>query len=197
MLLLACAVTGCSDQTARVSGKVLLDDKPMKVEDDQRGMLVFRPVAGGPTCSGLVSPDGTYKISTGSSAGLVPGDYMVSVRLIQLIPAKEGEAVPSGEPLTPAVYADPLTSGLTVAVKSGQNNVDIELSSAAGPAVLPVAETESAGDDADPTDDEEDDPADQDAAEVDSEDEEDDPADTTDNSVAAEGDDSAKESDNE
>jgi len=129
---------GCTDLTARVTGKILLDGKPLLVGSDERGMIVFRPVAGGPTCSGLISEKGTYEISTGSSVGLTPGDYLVSVRVIKLIPSPNKEEGPAGQPITPAVYADPLTSGLTYSVSSGENALDIKLSSSAGPAVLPV-----------------------------------------------------------
>lgn len=114
-----------------------MDGKPLKIAKDERGLVVFRPVAGGPTCSGLIASSGTFSMATGSSTALSPGDYLVSVRVVRLgPPARPGEA-PSGVPLTPAVYSDPLTSGLVFSVESGKNTIDIELSSAAGPAELP------------------------------------------------------------
>ena len=140
LIVLASTLVGCSDLSARVSGKVLMDGKPLKVTSDQRGMIVFRPVSGGATCTGLISESGTYEISTGSSLGLSPGDYMISVRVIKLIAASNKNEKPTGVPITPAVYSDPLTSGLVMAVKSGENVEDIKLSSDAGPAVLPEAE---------------------------------------------------------
>lgn len=143
------APIGCSDLTATVSGKVYLDDKPLKVSGAQRGMVVFRPVAGGPTCSGLIDADGQYRISTGSKAAVAPGDYMVSARVMEVVPSPNSNRPPTGRPLTPAVYGDPLTSGLTTTVKRGANQYDLKLKSSAGPAVEPVASlqepTSSAG----------------------------------------------------
>ncbi|MEM6329363.1 MAG: hypothetical protein AAF790_03835 [Planctomycetota bacterium] len=127
-------LAGCSEMTAQVGGAVLLDGKRMSLSDSQRGMVVFRPIAGGPTCNGLIEADGAYTIATGSAAALAPGEYLVSVRVMELVePAAEGEA-PTGRPITPAVYGDPLTSGLSCIVKSGANRYDIELKSSAGPA---------------------------------------------------------------
>lgn len=137
MAFLGLQATGCSERTAKVSGVVKLDDSPMKITEGQRGIVVFRPVAGGATCTSLINGDGTYSVATGASAGVTPGDYMVSVRVIELVPGDEEGQGASGQPITPALYADPLTSGLMFKVGSGVNNVAIELDSQAGPAVLP------------------------------------------------------------
>ncbi len=136
MVLVSLMAIGCSERSASVSGVVELDDKPISIEDDQRGMVVFRPVAGGATCTSLINKDGTFRVATGSSSGVAPGDYMVSVRVIELVPKEEGQGA-GGKPITPALYADPLTSGLLYSVKSGVNQIEIELDSDAGPAVLP------------------------------------------------------------
>lgn len=142
--LLACVpLAGCSGLSADVTGQVLMDDEPLEVAENQRGIVVFRPVSGGPTCSGLLSPEGTFELSTGGATGLAPGDYMVSVRVLELVPAPPGSELPSGTPLTPAVYADPLTSGLLFAIKPGKNNIKIELSSSAGPAELPTVDDDA------------------------------------------------------
>ncbi len=136
-------LSGCSDLTAQVGGVVYLDDKPVELTSTQRGMVVFRPVAGGATCTGLVQPDGSYQIATGGTQSLAPGDYLVSVRIIQLVEAAIENEAPSGKPITPAVYGDPLTSGLTCMVKNGGNAYDIDLKSSAGPAeIQPEAASE-------------------------------------------------------
>ncbi|MEM9186250.1 MAG: hypothetical protein AAGB00_07110 [Planctomycetota bacterium] len=144
---------GCSEQTAQVGGKVLLDGEALSIRDSQRGMVVFRPVAGGATCTGLIDKLGEYQVATGSRSSLVPGDYLVSVRVIELVEATSSGEAPAGKPITPAVYADPLTSGISFLVKSGRNQCDISLDSAAGPAVAPgvmpaegEVDAESAGD---------------------------------------------------
>ena len=142
-LLLAGVVllpAGCSDLTGKVNGTVYLDDQPVKITSLQRGTVMFRPVAGGATCTGLIGESGEYSISTGSASKLVPGEYLVSVQVLESIPPKGGNDAPTGKPITPAVYADPLTSDLSLVVKSGVNQYDIKLDSSAGPAVLPTPE---------------------------------------------------------
>ncbi|TWT86202.1 hypothetical protein Mal64_39450 [Pseudobythopirellula maris] len=134
---LAVASSGCNERTATVSGVVQLDGSAMKIGEGQRGMVIFRPVAGGATCTSLITPAGGYSVATGSSAGLAPGDYLVSVRVIELVPGSEGEGA-SGKPITPAVYSDPLTSGLLFTVVNGVNKIVIDLDSSAGPAVTPT-----------------------------------------------------------
>lgn len=151
VMLSTCVLPGCSDLTATVSGRVLMDGKQLQIADDERGMVVFRPVAGGATCSGLLNSSGAFDVSTGSSSALSAGDYLVSVRVVNLLPAEAGSLAPSGRPVTPAVYADPLTSGLVFAVSSGKNEITIELSSDAGPAVLPQPEEAEGSDSADLT----------------------------------------------
>lgn len=150
-VLAAVGFTGCSDLSATVKGTVFLDGKPLSVTDSQRGTVVFRPVAGGPTCTGLIGSAGEYNISTGSENGLAPGDYLVSVQVVESQPPRGGSDAPTGKPITPAVYSDPLTSRLNLMVRSGSNRHDIELDSSAGPAVLPVeAEPETDSGDAAP-----------------------------------------------
>ncbi|WP_145282385.1 hypothetical protein [Pirellulimonas nuda] len=136
LFVLSVACAGCSERTAAVSGTVKLDKAPLAITEGQRGMVVFRPVAGGATCTSLIGADGGYRVATGAASGVVPGDYMVSVRVIELVQGAEGEGA-SGRPITPAVYSDPLTSGLLYTVQSGANQIDIPLESSAGPAVIP------------------------------------------------------------
>lgn len=136
-MLVAVFTLGCREQTARVSGVVKLDGSPLQVQDNQRGTVVLRPVAGGATCTSLIGPDGAFSVSTGSVSGVAPGEYLVSVRVLELVPREDGQA-PGGTPTTPAIYADPSTSGLMFKVKAGANEIEIDLDSAAGPLVLPT-----------------------------------------------------------
>lgn len=134
--VLACSVAslaGCSDLTSRVSGQVMLDGKPLEIAEGQRGTVLFRPVEGGPTTTAIIESDGTYTLKTGSASGIKPGDYLVSVRVVEIKPAGEEGAAPTGTPITPAIYADPLQSGFQFNVKSGNNRFDLELDSTAGP----------------------------------------------------------------
>ncbi len=145
LLLLSCVgllTNGCSDLTAKVTGTVYLDDKPVNITSSQRGTVVFRPIKGGATCTGLIDKSGSYSVSTGSESALVPGEYLVSVQVLESVPPKGGDDAPSGKPITPALYADPLTSGLSFVVKGGANQYDIKLDSSAGPTVIAPPEPE-------------------------------------------------------
>lgn len=128
------AVAGCSDLTSQVSGIVYLDGKPLRVAEDERGTVVFRPVEGGPTTTAIIDRDGAYALKTGSADKIKPGDYLVAVRVVEIKAAAVAGQAPSGEPLTPAIYANPLESGLQFTVKSGSNQLDLELDGNAGPA---------------------------------------------------------------
>lgn len=137
VLILGFALTGCSDLSSSVTGLVKMDGEPLKIAEDQRGTVMFRPVKGGATATAIIDDDGTYELSTGSKRAIAPGDYLVAVRVVQIVPAAAGETTPSGTPITPALYADPLKSGLQYTVASGSNNIDIDLDSDAGP-IIPV-----------------------------------------------------------
>ncbi len=126
-------LAGCSDLTSQVSGQVKLDGKPLSIAKGQRGTVLFRPVEGGPTTTAIIESDGTYTLKTGSASGIKPGDYLVSVRVVDIQPAAEDGGAPTGTPMTPAIYADPLQSGFQFNVKSGTNRFDLELDSTAGP----------------------------------------------------------------
>ncbi len=140
-IALATAVGGgCSDMTATVGGTVKLDGQPLRIGKSQRGTVLFRPVEGGATATALIDGNGKYSISTGGTAALAPGDYLVAVRATEIIPAGDDSPAPTGRPITPYVYGNPLESGLMCTVKRGNQTYDIELSSDAGPV---VAEPES------------------------------------------------------
>lgn len=135
ILAFACLLftTGCSELSSRVSGQVSLDGQKVSIGESERGTVQFRPIDGGPNATAIIGSDGTYSLNTGTSDGVKPGEYMVSVRLVEMVPAAEEGGAPSGRPLTPAIYANPLESGLQCTVKAGDNNFDIELDSSAGP----------------------------------------------------------------
>lgn len=135
--VLGFALTGCSDLSSRVTGLVSIDGKVLKLADDQRGTVMFRPVKGGPTATAIINDDGSYELSTGGARAIVPGDYLVAVRVVEIAPPAAGKSTPTGTPTTPALYADPLQSGLQFKVTSGSNKIDIDLDSDAGP-IVPV-----------------------------------------------------------
>lgn len=133
MLLLASGCDG-GPQRAPVSGKVLLDGKPLNT-----GTVIFVPQGGGLTAKGDIESDGSFRLRTdGEYDGAVLGSHYASVRAFE----SSGNYVPnygggdigskkssdSGE-LVPAHYMDPTTSGLAYEVNSGDNVFTIELSS--------------------------------------------------------------------
>lgn len=140
--------SGCGDLNATVSGVVKLDGEVLRCEHNRRGTVVFGPVAGGASATGIIDDNGRYSVRTGSNAGVKPGDYVVGVRVLEIVPHEDGVSAPSGEPITPVLYSNPLTSGLITTLKSGSNTFDIELDSSAGPlqAPPPPITEESVGD---------------------------------------------------
>ncbi len=101
LLLLVLPLAGCSPMTATVSGTVTLDGKPLRIGESQRGTVLFRPVEGGATATGLIDQEGRYSLSTGGTAALRPGEYLVAVRATDILPASEDSPAPEGRPITP------------------------------------------------------------------------------------------------
>jgi hypothetical protein len=128
LAVLAAAVAGCGHR-AEVSGTVTLDGVPLK-----SGVVTFTPRDAGASAYAAIHADGRYTAQTGASVGLAPGDYVVTVAAN--LPA--GEGGPSGpgpysdgiSPLsTPQRYADRSQSPLRALLKSGTQELRLELSS--------------------------------------------------------------------
>jgi hypothetical protein len=122
------ALAGCGGTyDATVSGVVLLDGTKLTV-----GTVTYHPVAGGAACYAQVHEDGTYEIRTGRDAGLQSGEYDVTVLALEppadLHPKGGGPPTP-GKPITPSRYGAKQTSGLRVTVESGDNTINLELTS--------------------------------------------------------------------
>ena len=120
---------GCGESgptMGRVSGKVTYNGKPVA-----KGTVSFvstepaRPNANSP-----IGPDGSYSLqTTNPNDGAVVGDYTVAVS------GKDPNAVNNdlpGAPVKvtsdiPAKFEDPAKSGLKATVKSGSNDIPIDL----------------------------------------------------------------------
>lgn len=127
-LILAMVVTaiGCSRQ-ADVCGVVTLDGRRLPT-----GVVTFTPVSGGPSGYATVGEDGTYRVQMGASAGLPPGEYIVTV-------AANGPPAGSSQPgpgplsdgirplMTPQRYADPAQSPLRATLASGTQELRLVL----------------------------------------------------------------------
>ncbi|HVL07855.1 MAG TPA: carboxypeptidase-like regulatory domain-containing protein [Burkholderiaceae bacterium] len=123
--LLALCISGCGGgHPSTVSGTVSLDQQPLAT-----GTVTFHPEGGGAAAYGNVDASGKYMISTGTSQGLEPGDYRVTVVALELIPGPHPDDAPSGRRITPQQYQDLETTPLRVSVERGANTCDLALSS--------------------------------------------------------------------
>jgi len=128
--VLALAVTGCGNSLpATVSGTITLGGQPLPESDLISGTVMFHPTAGGAAAIGSVSTGGRYDIKTGSTRGLAPGDYRVTVRVVEIEPPPPGgyQNAPGQRLLTPRRYEDREKSGLQYAVTPGKNQIDLTL----------------------------------------------------------------------
>lgn len=138
LLIVMGVVAGCgrSDRlpTARVTGTVTLDGKPL-----QSGSVIFEPVDGRRLAKGSIRSDGSFVLGTYRQGdGAVPGRHRVAVIAIGELPAdsrRDPLNPPSGPSLIPVFYSDSSKSGLTFEVKpDGPNVYNAALSSSAKPA---------------------------------------------------------------
>ncbi len=122
------ALAGCQDSTkSTVSGKVTYKGAPVT-----GGMITLKPkTASGAAPSFQIKPDGTF-IGT----DIPPGDYDVAVTT-DTVPTGPpaggtGSPVPTGAEFgkkvnIPANFKDPTTSKITWTVKSGKQDLSIDL----------------------------------------------------------------------
>lgn len=128
LAVLVAAVAGCG-RRAEVSGTVTLDGVPLT-----NGVVTFTPRDAGASAYAAIDADGRYTAQTGASVGLAPGDYVVTVAAN--LPTGEGGPTGPGpysdgiSPLsTPQRYADRSQSPLRAVLKSGTQELRLELSS--------------------------------------------------------------------
>lgn len=130
-MLLLMATVGCGGPyDASVAGLVTLDGNPIPT-----GTISFVPASGGPQAYAVVDTSGKYEVFTGREAGLPSGDYNVAIvsREPSMTLSEGGGPPPPGKPITPRWYASPTTSGLTLKVEPGSNEIDLQLSSTPPP----------------------------------------------------------------
>lgn len=157
VVLLACllAKSGCESgdekhvMTGTVSGRVVLDGKPVK----PGCVLTFLPVsAGADLSSGLVLDDGSFVATSGEISRIPVGEYRVIVSPPPLSPDQEEELTKKNsqavmnalikksksdlekveypqDAIVPRKYWRDTTSGLKLQVKEGANSPVFELSS--------------------------------------------------------------------
>lgn len=127
IILAGCLVgplLGCSQapEMAAVEGRVTYNGEPLKF-----GMVLFQNATGGQPASGLIQPDGSFKLTTPKTGdGAKPGQYNISVYCYESQdPAKQasfGSGNESmGKLLVPKKYIMASTSGLTAEIKPETN----------------------------------------------------------------------------
>jgi hypothetical protein len=128
-LVVAATLTGCGRgrDTARVSGIVTLDDKPLA-----GAAVLFMPVEGGVPGRAATKHDGSFSLSTFEQEdGALVGRYRVAVSKVETTGfAADADGLSGmldGSRLrttwvTPERYGNPTTSGLEVSVERGGKN---------------------------------------------------------------------------
>jgi hypothetical protein len=135
-------IIGCSSSTATVSGKVYLDDKPLK-----GGRVVFISTQGKGSASTDIEEDGSYKITkapVGRAKITVATEWMnprnqSKARKYEPPPGQKSpyrkekeEGVGARYIKIPDEYEEPDKTPLTFEVKGGNQPFDIKLSSSGG-----------------------------------------------------------------
>ena len=127
------AATGC-EQTlpATVTGTITIDGKSLPEGENITGTVMFYPTAGGAAAFGDVTSGGAYRVTTGSTTGLEPGEYKVTVSVVEMDPPPPGgyQNAPGQKLITPARYDDRDRTDITVEVTAGKNLIDLPLESA-------------------------------------------------------------------
>jgi hypothetical protein len=119
--LLALVPTGCGSSPGSVTGTVTLNGNPV-------GSVSVSFVAGDGTIrSGFTAADGTYRVEevpTGPVQVTVQGTEVVTETVQQDLKKRGGAPAPkkTTKSPVPARYGDSSTSGLSLTVKSGDNN---------------------------------------------------------------------------
>ncbi len=130
--LYSCLLAGCGQSLpATVTGTVTLDGQSLPEGPRVTGSVMYYPTGGGAAAYGTVTSGGSYAMQTGDAKGLQPGEYLVTVRVIDIDPPPPGgyNNPPASKPITPPRYNDREQSDLKVQVILGTNEIDLKLSS--------------------------------------------------------------------
>jgi hypothetical protein len=124
--LLSCSLIGmlgCGGKTAPVKGQMKLKDGG-DVSQLARYIVQFEPEGGRTSGTGEIQPDGTFQITTfAPNDGALPGKHRVAVSP----PQSPDPDKPPPKPAIARKYFDFSTSGLSVEIKPGKNDVVLEL----------------------------------------------------------------------
>jgi hypothetical protein len=110
----------------------MADGEPLAGSDNVRVTIMFYPESGsGAPAAAIADEAGEYVLSTGSQAGLAPGNYVVTLSATEFTPTADPGGMPGKRVLTPARYANPKQSGFRAEVTPGRNTFDFDLQSTA------------------------------------------------------------------
>ncbi len=132
IVLLPVLLVGCGKTLpATVTGIVTLDGQSLPEGPRVTGSVIFYPVSSGAASYGTVTSDGKYSMKTGGTQGLKPGEYRVTVRVVDIDPPPTGgyNNAPASKMLTPSRYQDRELTDLKVTVIQEKNEIDLKLSS--------------------------------------------------------------------
>ena len=115
---------GCGSSEGTVSGTVKVDGNTLDT-----GSVTFHPVGGGAAAVGAIEPNGSYTLKTGTSTGVKPGEYIVTVYAAKVTAGTAKEAPKAGKSLVADRYTNPKTSDLKKTVNAGANTSNLELTS--------------------------------------------------------------------
>lgn len=122
IMIAASMVMGCDSgpELAPLSGKVLLDDKPLEF-----GSVMLQPLEGGQPSAASIASDGTFNMETrGYGEGAAVGKNAVRVTCFpgqKPGAAASGGEIALGQPLIHSDYSSFSASGLVVDVKPEDN----------------------------------------------------------------------------
>lgn len=132
MCLVIPLLAGCQNKLpATIEGTVTIDGQALPNEKTTTGEVMFYPTGGGAAAYAPLLPGGKYSVSTGGSEGLEPGEYKVTVRVVEVEPEPPGgyQNAPGQRVISPARYQDREKSDLVKQIEPGKNVIDIDLTS--------------------------------------------------------------------
>jgi hypothetical protein len=114
------ACTG-GPRTFPVKGTVMYKGKPVP-----KGTIMFTPVNGGPTATGQINEDGTYRLTTYKAGdGACIGEYRVVIMAME--GPMQGDPPIAPPPIIPDKYSSLALSDLKANVHEGDNVCDFTL----------------------------------------------------------------------
>ena len=124
--------SGCQKTLpAVVEGVIRIDGQSLPEDASTKGEVMFYPTGGGAAAYGSISTGGKYLVKTGDTEGLEPGEYKVTVRVVEVPPEPPGgfQNAPPQKMISPPRYQSRDQSDLIKEVQPGKNVIDLDLAS--------------------------------------------------------------------